>query len=122
MQEHAPALADLLFGVAAQPPLQFRPVSLKLLTFHGRGGAPPHRGFRLGAIEERLLPAQMPLAELLYELRYPQLSSFPRHTRPPSQTRRGDFYFKAHHGPLNATPGSMLHDLDQVLPLCINLV
>ena len=30
--EHAPALLDLLFDVATQPPLQFRPVSLSLLT------------------------------------------------------------------------------------------
>jgi hypothetical protein len=67
--EHAPALLDLLFDVATQPPLQFRPVSLSLLTVGhvalvggGRGG------FQLEGVEEPPLPAQMPLAELLRSL------------------------------------------------------
>ena len=97
--EHAPALLDLLFDVATQPPLQFRPVSLSLLTVGhvalvggGRGG------FQLEGVEELPLPAQMPLAELLRSLR--------------DQHRVQDIAFKAHRGQFDSTAASMLGDLD----------
>jgi hypothetical protein len=104
--EHAPALLDLLFDVAMQAPLQFRSVSLSLLTIgHVRLVGAGRGGFQLEGIEELPLPAQMPLAELLRILR--------------DQHCVQDISFKAHRGPFDSTAVSMLGDLDWDQEDCI---
>jgi hypothetical protein len=117
---HAP-LADLLFSVATQPQLQFRPITLTLLTFQRKV---------LFDVEERVLPAQMTLFELLHELCDPprlELVSRIGQPGPPIWNKRrlgevidkvsvlgkSGLSFKAYHGPLHATRGATLEDLDQ---------
>eukprot|EP01043_Picozoa_sp_COSAG02_P055076 COSAG02_NODE_6333_length_3644_cov_2.512553_2_plen_434_part_00 len=84
------ALDDVLFSIGIQPQLQFRCVSLNVLRFRSGSKKIPAN------LEERLLPAQMPVAELLDEL----------HSR-----IRGSS-IKAHYGPIQFTPPK-LDDLDQ---------
>jgi hypothetical protein len=97
----APALVDLLFEIATKPPLQSSAVSLKVLTF--RWTDPRGRGYYLQRetdIKEHLLPARMPLAELLRTLEM----QFPRE----------HISFKAQSAPLRATLGCMLRHLDGI--------